>query len=511
MEEILLASGMAPTKPMPDKNSSGQPGGNETARVPDRAEVLIIGGGITGISLATLLARNGISSVLIEKNDFTSGTSQASGMMIWGGLLYLKNLEFRTVAKFCRSRDRLIRNRPGDVAPRRFTYLVARQGGRRSWFMWCALQVYRALSFWKQGPVRKSPLDRLPMELDGSLYSAGWTYEEGFLARSDSHFGLRQLVATKGPLTARNHHEIESLQRVENGLYQVELRSADGTPCRTEVAKIVNCGGVWADGINTRFGVPTQHHHHFSKGVYLLLGASGDEAFVMDSGTDGDVLCWVPWGEITMWGPTETTIDSLDDAHATAADVEWLLAELNRRSTRKWTHKDIVNVRCGVRPLAVLPGTEVKNPLDLSRRAIIEKCPDQNWWTVLGGKLSGAEDVAAEIYQSLLGRAAEYRDSRESSPQAPMIRDFFDGREIPDPDFCRDHEFCRTLDDYLRRRSNIAQWIPRGGFGNDDEFAADLLVIATRLSGDRLTAEQALQRYREQVILDLSKWHPSYE
>lgn len=511
MEEILLASGMAPTLPMPAKNPSGESGSNETAHVPDRAEVLIIGGGITGISLATLLARNGISSVLIEKNDFTSGTSQASGMMIWGGLLYLKNLEFRTVARFCRSRDFLIRSRPEDVASRDFTYLVARQGGRRSWFMWCALQVYRALSLWRQGPVRRFPLDRLPMELDGGLYSAAWTYEEGFLARSDSRFGLRQLVATEGPLTALNHHEIESLQRDDNGFYQVGLRSDDGAIYRTEVARIVNCGGIWADGINTRFGVKTRHHHHFSKGVYLLLAISSDEAFVMDSGTDGDVLCWVPWGEVTMWGPTETTIESLDDAHATAADVDWLLAELNRRSTRNWTRKDIVNVRCGVRPLAVLPGIEVKNPLDLSRKAIVEKCPDQPWWTVFGGKLSGAEDVAAGIYQSLLGRAAEYRDFRESSPQAPTIRDFFDGREIPDPEFCRDHEFCRTLDDYLRRRSNIAQWIPRGGFGNDDEFAADLLAIATRLIGYTPAAELALHRYREQVILDRSRWNPSHE
>lgn len=231
----------------------------------------------------------------------------------------------------------------------------------------------------------------------------------------------------------------------------------------------------------------------------------------MDSGADGDVLCWVPWGEVTMWGPTETTIESLDEAHATAADVDWLLAQLNRRSTRQWTRKDIGNVRCGVRPLAVLPDTEIKNPLDLSRKAVIEKCPDQAWWTVFGGKLSGADDVAAEIYQSLFGKSAECRHVRESGPEPPIIRDYFDGREIPDPDFCRRHEFCRTLDDYLRRRSNIAQWIPRGGFGNDDEFAADLLAIASRLLGDVAAAEQALQRYRGQVMLERSQWNSAHE
>ncbi len=307
----------------------------DASPLPNQADVLILGGGITGISLARLLARNGKSTILIEKRDFTSGTSQASGMMIWGGLLYLKNLEFRTVAKFCRSRDRLIQRRPTQIAPRGFTYLVARNGGRSSLLMGSALQLYRAFSGWKRSPVRRFPIAELPGIFDRKNFASGWTYEEGFLSQSDSHFGLLGLIDSSGPLNACNYHEVESLRRLENGRYDVTVRSTlDDATHRFEVGKIVNCGGVWADEINVRFGVRTRHRHHFSKGVYLLLGTSDGEAFVMDTGTDGDVICWVPWGEVTMWGPTETTIASLDDAHATAADVDWLLDQLNRRSTR---------------------------------------------------------------------------------------------------------------------------------------------------------------------------------
>lgn len=475
---------------------------------PHQADVLILGGGITGISLAQLLARNGKSTLLIEKNDFTSGTSQASGMMIWGGLLYLKNLEFRTVAKFCRSRDRLIRRRPSDIAPRSFTYLVARNGGRSSWLMGSALQLYRAFSGWKRSPIRRFPVAELPEIFVRENFSTGWTYEEGFLSHSDSHFGLRGLIDPAGPLNALNYHEVESILRLENGRYDVTVRSTlDDVVRRFKVGKIVNCGGVWADEINARFGILTRHRHHFSKGVYLLLTTAGGGAFVMDTGTDGDVICWVPWGEVTMWGPTETTIANLDDAHATTADIDWLLAQLNRRSTRKWTRADIANVRCGVRPLAVLPETKIANPLDLSRKAVVEASPGEPWWTVFGGKLSGAEDVAAEIYQAVIGTAPEHREFSESTQAPPTTRAYFHGRELPDPEFCRDHEFCRTLYDYLRRRTNIAQWIPRGGLGNDDEFAADLLAIATRLLGDPAAAERALHRYREAVTLERSHWH----
>lgn len=475
---------------------------------PSQADVLILGGGITGISLARLLARNGKSTVLIEKHDFTSGTSQASGMMIWGGLLYLKNLEFRTVAKFCRSRDRLIQRRPTEIAPRQFTYLVARHGGRSSLLMASALQLYRAFSWWKRSPVRRFPVSKLPEIFDRSTFSTGWTYEEGFLSHSDSHFGLRGLIQPAGPLTALNYHDIESIHRLENGRYDVTVRSTlDDTTHRMEVVKIVNCVGVWADEINASFGIRTRHRHHFSKGVYLLLATGGGEPFVMDTGADGDVICWVPWGEVTMWGPTETTIASLDDAHATSSDVDWLLDQLNRRSTRKWSRANIANVRCGVRPLAVLPETKIANPLDLSRKAIVEPSPDEPWWTVFGGKLSGAEDVAAEIYQAVIGTAPEHWEFSESTHPSPMTRDYFYGRELPDPQFCRDHEFCRTLADYLRRRTNVAQWIPRGGLGDNDEFAADLLAIATCILGDPAAAERALHHYRETVTLERSQWH----
>jgi glycerol-3-phosphate dehydrogenase len=471
------------------------------------ANVLVIGGGITGISLATLLARNGKSTLLIEKHDFASGTSQASGMMIWGGLLYLRNLEFRTVAKFCRARDRLLHQPGARISPRAFTYLVAKHGGRSSWLMWAALQLYRALSGGKRAAVRRFPLERLPLELDPSLYATGWSYEEGFLTDSDSIFTLGQMTHCAGPLTALNYQAITEIQRLADGQYQVTFHDTQTSAEQVWIVdKIVNCGGVWADEINRQFGVRTRHHHHGSKGVYLLLPSTGDDALVMDSGADGDVLCWVPWGEVTLWGPTETSIDDLSDAHATAEDVDWLLDQLNRRSTRTWTRADIVNVRCGVRPLAKLPETPVNHPLDLSRRAIIEASPSQSWWTVFGGKLSGAGEVARDTYHALFGEQPSRRDPAKPPPPQPQIREFFEGRNIPDPTYCREREACRTLEDYLRRRSNIAQWIPRGGFGRNDEFAADLLAIATQLMGDSTAAESALNHYRERIDHDERRW-----
>ena len=82
-------------------------------------DALIVGGGITGAPLYHTLCGRGYRVALIDKGDFASGTSQASGMLIWGGLLYLKNLEFATVVKLCRARSEWLErfSRDGRTAP----------------------------------------------------------------------------------------------------------------------------------------------------------------------------------------------------------------------------------------------------------------------------------------------------------------------------------------------------------------------------------------------------------
>jgi glycerol-3-phosphate dehydrogenase len=70
---------------------------------------------------------------------------------------------------------------------------------------------------------------------------------------------------------------------------------------------------------------------------------------------------------------------------------------------------------------------------------------------------------------------------------------------VPSAPWCRDHEFCGTLDDYLRRRTNIAQWIPRGGLGTDSENIEAVRRIARVFHPDRAAADMAVADYQESV------------
>ncbi len=96
--------------------------------LPHEADVLVIGGGVTGAAIFRESASRGHPTLLVDKGDFADGTSQALGMLAWGGLLYMRNLEFGTVRKLCRARDEWIAERPDEVQVAPFQYLPLKKG-----------------------------------------------------------------------------------------------------------------------------------------------------------------------------------------------------------------------------------------------------------------------------------------------------------------------------------------------------------------------------------------------
>src|SRR6185436_952376 len=87
-------------------------------------DVAVIGGGVTGACLFHQLRKNGYKVLLADKSDFAGGTSQASAMMLWGGLAYLRNLDLATVFRLCSSREAMVAGMQECVQPRLFRYIV---------------------------------------------------------------------------------------------------------------------------------------------------------------------------------------------------------------------------------------------------------------------------------------------------------------------------------------------------------------------------------------------------
>src|SRR4051812_37471915 len=153
-------------------------------------DVAILGGGVNGACVFDALCKAGYRALLVDRGDFASGTSQASGMMVWGGLLYLKDGDLRTVVELSRDRDVMIRDMPGRMAARRFRYLYGAGRGRSKWLVRAALWLYWVLGLCRRrAPGSERAFGEAALiragEVGGSL-----VYEEGFLEGSDARFAF---------------------------------------------------------------------------------------------------------------------------------------------------------------------------------------------------------------------------------------------------------------------------------------------------------------------------------
>ncbi len=455
-------------------------------------DVVVVGAGVSGAALYRQLSMQGYRSLLIDRGDYASGTSQASGMLIWGGLLYLKNFDLRTVVELSRARDDLIRRMPHTVRPATFRYLSRLSGARPGWLVRAALEAY----WWLGGCRRRRPRRERYFEtrklLADNRFGDSLTYEEGFLPMSDARLVLRWIeegcLAAPGSL-ALNYCSLEQAEFC-GSFWQLQLEdrwpryssspsaqdSEAPRPAQTiRTRYLVNATGVWADELNQRLGLQSEHRHVFSKGVYLALPrpTNLNEFLAFEMGAHGDTLTYTPWGPVALWGPTETPIPNLDNAFSPNADDLGFLLETARANLKhQFMPQDIVSLRGGVRPLAVKKSYAGKDyPLDLSRRCVVDVDPNKSGLTLYGGKLTSApkmaKQAAAAITQTL-GTRAEVAGERIG-----LV----------------DHV---CLYDYVRRRTNIAQWTPRLGLGAHNEYRDFVLQLASRFH-DSHGAEAAVQ------------------
>jgi glycerol-3-phosphate dehydrogenase len=474
-------------------------------------DVAIIGGGVTGASLYHHLCQRGHRVLLTDQADFAAASSQSSGMMVWGGLLYLRNFDLRAVFRFSQARDALIRLRADWVRPEPIRYIPSGKGGYNAHLVQAALYFYWSMGlFHRKAPSRQRDFaERSLIRSRNEVESL--CYEEGILRQSDARFVLHWITP---------HQQEDQIPlnycAVTGGIFHggerrwvLQLKDTLGKNEITMRARVVvNCAGVWVDEVNRIFGISTPVRHLLSKGVYVGIRRPVEHRspLIFEMGEHGDVLTFLPWGPVSLWGPTETRVDNIAEGyHVNAGDIDFLLEHAEREFERPPTRRDIVSLRCGIRPLAV-PASfhEDVYPLDISRYHRLVVDPERPWISFFGGKLTNCVDVAKDIYANLARYAlAPPRINGVSHGLDSDIElEPFPGLDDPVPavSWSQRHEFCHTLSDYLRRRTNVAQWLPREGLGLHDENLPQLERIALTLcEGDRAAAARQVSAYRTSV------------
>ncbi len=479
---------------------------NRLAALPSEVfDVAVVGGGVHGGAAFRALLGAGYRVLLVERGDYACGTSQSSTMMAWGGLIYLKNGDLGTVWRLSRSRDELLA-RDGDVSLLRVRYLGGGPGAPPRFWERLALHLYWAMGGCRRRrPALESSFPEQEL-LRGGRACVSLTYEEGRIGASDARFVLRSILQSDSESGWSFNY-----CRLQGGgfdprrrCWQLELEDRlTGRAHSARARWVVNAAGVGTDRLNASFGVEAPYRHLFSKGVFITLPRhpAHDSVLAFDS----DFLSWGPWGPCALWGPTETVLPDLDAASAPDPDdVYYLLGELNRYTRRSYAPRDVISLRCGVRPIAVRRDSAGGDSRQFSRRARLVFERERPWVSVYGGNITYAPLLARRLLAALRRRQTPTTRPRRNgaAPAAPDGTDAapritFPGLPgtFPAPGWCAAREECWHLEDYLRRRTNIAQWVPRAGLGAGDMHRPLLERLARAIYAADGPAHKAVEEY----------------
>lgn len=480
--------------------------------VPDSVtcDVAVIGAGINGAAVSLALSRAGYRVLLLDQADIAAGTSQASTMLIWGGLLYLRHLDLRAILSLSRDRDRLVGEWPALVAPQPLLY--APTDGLPSALVSAAMAAY-----WLLGAARRRRPQRRARYPEQSLLAQparqAHMLEEAALTESDARFVLALVrEADACGARVRTYTRVDQVESDRIGIWHLGLTDTlNGTSSTVSARCIVNATGTWADALNARAGIETPWRHAFSRGVSLVLRRDPRHRhhLIVDSRI-GDALTLAPWGPVAVWASTDTAHpDPAEAARVAPEDVWALLEEYNRHFRPRRSAADVLSVRVGVRALPVPAAGVTPDVRGLTRHHRIHRDSHRPWVTIYGGKISGClglgQQVTAEVARAVRRAPSGARANRRALCAGPGETDRtpFPGLDEPvvSADWAVAHEYCRTLDDYLRRRTNIAQWVPQGGLGARDEHATLLHGFALDICGGNThRALEQLNHHRRMVL-----------
>jgi glycerol-3-phosphate dehydrogenase len=385
-------------------------------------DLIVIGGGITGAGILREAARSGLRALLVEANDFASGTSSRSSKMVHGGLRYLKNGEIQLTFESVRERDRLLREGRGLIT--QLGFLLPSFAGDRTpdWMLGLALTIYDLLAMqWSHRHYDALDMRELCPPLNPRGLLGGYRY---FDAQTDDARLVLRLIreAVRAGGRALNYARVDSLLRSRAGLVRgIALRDqVSGKTCEIEAAVVINATGAWADDVRTHIGRSPGLRR--LRGSHLILAGQRlplRRAVSVMHPVDGRHLFAAPWEGVTLFGTTDVDHGpGLEtDPEISGAEVDYLLTGLRYAfPSLDLNTGDVLATQTGVR--AVL-NTGKSDPSKESREHILWN--ETGLLTVTGGKLTTFRlmaHLALQAAQAWLPRRVR-RDREERVLESP--------------------------------------------------------------------------------------------
>jgi len=500
-------------------------------------DVIVIGGGATGLGTALEAVARGYRTLLLEQHDFAKATSSRSTKLVHGGVRYLQQGNVSLVMEALKERGRLLKNAPHICHNLPFVVPVY------EWwdgpFYGVGMKLYDMLAGkLGLGPSRflsrEETLERLP-NVESRGLKNGVIYHDGQFDDSRLAVALAATIADKGGI-ALNHCRVTGFRKRAGYITGVTAEDAETGETYEPTARVViNATGIFSDETRQLDDPREEPMMAPSQGVHLVLDRSflpGESAIMVPKTADGRVLFAVPWHGRTVVGTTDTAIPkSVLEPRAQQDEIDFLLEHAAIYLDRDPTRADVRALYCGIRPLVRSPGD--KGTAALARDHVLT-ISDSNLVSISGGKWTTyrkmAEDTvdAAALVGGLEERATQTLNLRLHGwvtrpletegllslygSDAPAVRRVmgekpgWDQPLHPDlPYFTGEvawgvrREMARTVEDVLARRTRALLL----------DAAASVAVAPTvaAIMAEELGRDEAWQRAQVEAFAEVARLH----
>ncbi len=390
---------------------------NNIARLRGRTEpwdLVIIGGGATGVGIALDAASRGLDVVLLEQSDFGKGTSSRSTKLVHGGVRYLQQGNITLVRDALRERSLLRNNAPHLVHD--MPFLIPCRNLWQRFFYGVGLKVYDLLStrksFGKSHGVSGGEALRQVPTIRQSMLSSGVIYHDGQFDDTRLLINMAQTADEQGA-TLLNYFAVTGLNKNAQGKISGVVAEDQETGESLEIAArcVVNAAGPFCDAVRRLDEQACQPMVAASQGVHIVLPRSffpGDTALIVPKTSDGRVLFMIPWHDHTLVGTTDTSIPTaVLEPTAQEAEIQFLLDTTAEYLNQTPTRADVLSVFVGIRPL--VKGDKSARTASLSRDHVI-RASDSGLLTITGGKWTTVRKMAEDCVDRVVeatGRTAQ--------------------------------------------------------------------------------------------------------